>query len=245
MFKCPCGKEYKREDFYKKHIESCPYYDLDEKKVLYIGEKILDCYNVYYPNRKLLKECVKQFGNKDDCYKLIKNDFIMKYKKMFWDIYKGLSNSIPNKFLSDYFCWLKRKYKFDERILGIKLFVLNKKRLYRYIIENLDKIVEYQLEKDLELISELYKEYGKINEYFVEEMIVNKDVSYYFMVLNDYFNEVVEKNRYHVKELEYISEILFKINDKKLKKLYKKVNKNNKIYFIFDNNDGEDFEFDD
>jgi len=230
MYACKCGKEYKSEKYYKKHIQQCPYYYMDEDKVLYIGEKVLECFNIYYVDRKLLKECAKN-NNIDDCYKFVRQSFILKYKKMFWDIYVGLTKSIPNNFLKEYFCWLKKKYRFNETIIGIKNFVLNKKRLYSFLVNNLDKIIDYQLEKDLDLISELYKEFGKMNEILVEELIVNKDVSYYFMVLNDYFNQIIEERDYFKNDLEYISEILVNLPEKKLKYFYKKVNKNNKLYF--------------
>ena len=128
-------------------------------------------------------------------------------------------------------CWLKKKYKFDNKIIGLKRFILNEKRLYRYIIEHLEKIVLYQIDKDLSLISDLYNEIGKINEVLIEELIVNKEVSYYFMVLNDVFIKIAEKNGYFKSELEYISDVLLKINDKKLKKIYEKVNKNNNLYY--------------
>jgi len=235
VFECKCGKKYKREDFYKKHIKNCFYYDMDENKIIYIGEKVLECFDVYFIDRKLLKECLKQNNNKkEECYKLVRKEFILKYKKMFWEIYKKLTASIPNRFLKSYFCWLKRNYKFDNKIIGLKTFVLNNKRLYRYIIEHLYQIVLYQIDKDLTLISDLYNEVGKINEILIEELIVNKEVSYYFIVLNDIFVEIAEKNGYFKSELDYISDILLKIDNNKLNKIYKMVNKNNKVYFYID-----------
>ena len=87
MFTCNCGKSYKTEAGYNKHINACEYADLDINKVYMLGKLINDSNKfLFHVALGKIRKLAKEEGISQDIAKdKLMKDAILKYRKSLWN----------------------------------------------------------------------------------------------------------------------------------------------------------------
>jgi len=211
MFKCMCGKTYKTEKGHLKHISSCKYNNIDLKKIYRLGLIIHEnnkfLFHVHFGKiNKLKKE-----GNytKSEAEEILLKENIFKYRKSLWDILEIWQDELlPSEYRS-FTEWAFKTYK-DITLLSLKNTLGNRKVIYRFNLENTNKMIKKRIDDSL-----LYIHNNKTfyNDFDFVDVLITGNISMYYVLFNDWLASEwfgrLEIDLQH--ELEYYVSIASKI----------------------------------
>jgi len=187
MFNCNCGKTYKTETGYNKHISNCKYVDLDPDKVYRLG-KLISEYNKFLfraPLGKIRKVAKDENVSEDIAKDIVLKQVILKYKKSLWDILLVWREALLVSEYRVFIKWVFSTYK-DINLLSLRSTLTNPKIIYRYNIEHTVDMITGRIEDSL-LFLHNKKEFSNDFE-FINHIIIG-DISMYYVIFNDWLAE--------------------------------------------------------
>ena len=185
-FECPCGKVYKTLKGFKKHQETCEYKNLNEEKIIWLGEII----NEITPLFSVPYSKIKSFAKKNNLdmetakKELIYQEF-WKYRKSLWDVLKVMESELLVSEYRPFIKWVFDTYN-DVTLVKLKGVLGNKKVIYRFNLNYTHKVIEKRISESIDFLEENYQE---LNDYQMIDIILKGDVSIYYVIFNDYLAE--------------------------------------------------------
>ena len=187
MFECNCGKSYKSEAGYKKHIQTCEYVDLEINKVYSLG-KIINESNKFLFHVALgkIRKLAKEKGISQDIARdMLQKEAILKYKKSLWDILEYWKEELVVSEYRVFAKWVFRTYK-DITLLSLRNTLTNPKIIYRYNLEHTADMIAGRIDDSLLF---LHNKNVFTNDFeFIDHIMVG-DISMYYVIFNDWLAE--------------------------------------------------------
>jgi len=210
MFECNCGKSYKTEKGYTKHLESCDYADIEIDKVLRLGMIINDCNKfLFHVALGKIRKTAKEKGVSQEIAKdMLQRDAILKYKKSLWDILEYWKEELVISEYRVFAKWVFATYK-DISLLSLRNTMTNHKIIYRYNLEHTADMIENRIEDSLLF---LHNKNTFSNDFEFINHITVGDISMYYVIFNDWLAEewFGKLDIDLQKELEHLVEIVTK-----------------------------------
>jgi hypothetical protein len=187
LFECNCGKGYKTEAGYKKHIQTCEYADLDVDKVYRLGKLINDSnkFLFHVALGKINKMAKEQGVSKDIAKDILMKQAILKYRKSLWDILQVWKEELVVSEYRVFAKWAFSTYK-DINLLSLRNTLTNPKIIYRYNLEHTADMIAGRIEDSL-----LFLHNKKVfsNDFEFVDHITAGDISMYYVIFNDWLAE--------------------------------------------------------
>lgn len=184
MFNCNCGKEYKTEKGFLKHIDVCSYADIDIDKVYMLGEMIgeLDrqLFHVHLGTIKKHSK-VNEISIKES-RKILQLAAIYKYRKTLWDILLVWRDELVVSEYRFFAKWVFKTYK-DIALISLRNTLSNTKILYRYHLESTAIMIGRRIDESLLFIHE-HGEFS--NDFEFTDIVMSGKVSIYYILFNDW-----------------------------------------------------------
>lgn len=187
MFSCNCGKEYKTEKPYLKHIDECNYSDASLEKMYLLGFMINEQKPLLFrPSIASAKKLMKSEGmNKDEAMEEALKNNILKFRKSLWDlIYVFEHTLLPSEYRL-YIKWVFKTYP-DIFLESMRNVIGSTKTLYRFNMEYNAKTIANRINSSIVYIHE----YGDfMNDYDFADAVATGDISLYYILFNTWLAE--------------------------------------------------------
>ena len=210
MFECNCGKTYKTESGYNKHVKACEYADIDIETVYRLGKLINETNKfLFHVALGKIRKLSKEKGVSQDIAKdMLQKEAILKYKKSLWDILQVWREELVVSEYRVFAKWIFSTYK-DITLLSLRNTLTNPKIIYRYNLEHTADMIAGRIEDSLLFIHN--KDTYSNDFEFVDHITVG-DISMYYVIFNDWLAQEWF-GRLDIdlqKELEHLVEIVTK-----------------------------------
>lgn len=184
MFICNCGKEYKTENGFIKHQNSCQYTDLNIEKIYKFGYMLDEVdrrlFNV--PVTKVNKYSKTNNIPFDVARKELQKSYIYKYRKSLWDILQVWNEELLPSEYRTFLKWVWKTYK-DITVLSLRNTLSNTKIIYRYNLEHTALMIGKRIEDSLIHIHE----HGAFsNDFEFVDAVLAGNISMYYVLFNDW-----------------------------------------------------------
>lgn len=184
MSVCNCGKEYKLEKSFNKHLEECLYASMDLEKIYNLGYMINDVDKKLF-HVSLAK--IKKYSKDNNCdidiaKKELQKDIIYKYRKSLWDILIVWKTELLASEYRHFLHWIFKTYK-DITLLSLRNTLSNTKSIYRYNLENTVAMMSKRIDDSLLFIHQ-HGEFS--NDFEFVDSILAGNISMYYVLFNDW-----------------------------------------------------------
>lgn len=184
MSVCNCGKEYKLEKAFNKHLEECLYASMDLEKIYNLGYMINDVDKKLF-HVSLAK--IKKYSKDNNCdidiaKKELQKDIIYKYRKSLWDILTVWKTELLASEYRHFLHWIFKTYK-DITLLSLRNTLSNTKSIYRYNLENTVGMMSKRIDDSLLFIHQ-HGEFS--NDFEFVDSILAGNISMYYVLFNDW-----------------------------------------------------------
>ncbi len=187
MFNCNCGKVYKTEKPYLKHIDECPYSECTEYKMYLLGFMIQEQKPLLFrPSIASTKKVMKAKGlNKDEAFDEALKDNIYKFRKSLWDIIYVFEHTLLPSEYRLYIKWVFKTYP-DVFLESMRNVLGSTKTIYRFNMEYNAKTIKNRIDSSIIYIHE----YGEfMNDYDFADAVATGDISLYYILFNTWLAE--------------------------------------------------------
>lgn len=187
MFNCTCGKEYKTEKPYKKHIDTCKYADSSLQTMYMLGLMIHEQKPLLFrPSIASAKKLMKAMElNKDDAMAEALKANIFKFRKSLWDLIEVFECTLLPSEYRLYIKWALKTYP-DIFLESMRNVLGSTKTIYRFNMEYNATTIKKRIESSILYIHE----YGDFhNDYDFADAIVTGNISLYYVLFNTWLAE--------------------------------------------------------
>lgn len=187
MFNCNCGKEYKTEKPYLKHIDTCDYAESSMDKMYLLGFMINEQKPLLFrPSIASTKKVMKAKGlNKDEAFDEALKENIYKFRKSLWDVMYVFEHTLLPSEYRLYVKWVFKTYP-DIFLESMRNVLGSTKTLYRFNMEYNAKTIKDRIDSSIIYIHE----YGDFaNDYDFADAVATGDISLYYILFNTWLAE--------------------------------------------------------
>jgi len=187
MFSCTCGKEYKTEKPYLKHIDICEYAESSLQKMYMVGLMIHEKKPLLFrPSIASAKKLMKSMElNKDEAMAEALKANVFKFRKSLWDIIEVFEHTLLPSEYRLYIHWALDTYP-DIFLESLRNVLGSTKTIFRFNMEYNAKTIKGRIESSIIYIHE----YGEFqNDYDFADAIATGDISLYYVLFNTWLAE--------------------------------------------------------
>ena len=187
MFSCTCGKDYKLEKPYLKHLDICEYSEASLQKMYMIGLMINEKKPLLFrPSIASTKKLMKSMKlSKDEAMSEALKLNIYKFRKSLWNIIKVFEHTLLPSEYRLYISWVFDTYP-DIFLESLRNVIGSTKTIYRFNMEYNAKMIKGRIDSSLVYIHE----YGEFqNDYDFADAIATGDISLYYVLFNTWLAE--------------------------------------------------------